>query len=144
MFLLFFTVEKTRDCRASHLVRKQLIFKDPNSEAEDGNITCRKRSQPTAELKSKKSKGEELEMCSQETNSNESKVTATVHEDQNKDDSENSIWCLEAPNGEPKKFTLSVLKRWSQKNPYASKFKVWKEGENESNAVWLREVLSKK
>lgn len=157
----FLTEEKTRHFLASPLIRKKIIFKEPDPEAEDDNITSRKPLQPTVELKNNKSKGEELEMCSKEraheqkksvievlsdddVNSNETKVTATVHEDENMDDSQSNIWCLKAPNGEPKKFRLSVLKTWSETNPYASKFKVWKEGGDESNAVWLKEVLSKK
>lgn len=152
----FLTEEKTSCFLASHLVRKKIIFDDRDSEAEDDNLTSRKPLQPTVELKNNKSKGEELKICSQERphkqktsvievlSSNETKVTTIVPEDENMDDPKSNIWCLQAPNGKPKKFRLSVLKTWSETNPYASKFKVWKEGGDESNAVWLKEVLSKK
>ncbi|KAH6813870.1 hypothetical protein C2S51_022888 [Perilla frutescens var. frutescens] len=138
--------EKTRHCNASSPER-----------------TSRKPSQPTAKLKNNKAGGEDLEMCSQETphvrvtrsshkasdtvvvellsddaNSNEGKAANVHHENQNIDD---SIWCIQGPNGERKKYSFSVLKQWSETSVYASKFKVWKEDENEENAVWLREAI---
>ncbi|XP_057809204.1 uncharacterized protein At5g08430-like [Salvia miltiorrhiza] len=142
--------EKTRHCNASPPARKQSIFGGPDSEPEDDNITSRK-----AELEKDKLEGEEsettpheqarrssheavIEVLSNDENSNDGKTV------ENMEDLESEIWCLEDPTGAPRKFTTSALKLWSQRCQYASKFKVWKEGENEDNAVWLCEAFPKK
>ncbi|XP_047945725.1 uncharacterized protein At5g08430-like isoform X2 [Salvia hispanica] len=156
--------EKTLHCDPSPPARKESIFKEPDFEPEAGNMTSRKASQPTAEPRQNKLGGEELKICSQMTTSHE-QATRTgckasdmavievpgdvdeggeptvVQEDENTDDSE---WCLETPTGERRKFQSSVLKTWSQTCLYASKFKVWREGENENTAVWLFDAFPKK
>ncbi|XP_042061973.1 uncharacterized protein At5g08430-like isoform X2 [Salvia splendens] len=152
--------EKTRQCNPSPPARKESIFKEP----EDDNMTSRKASQPTGEARQIKLGGEELKTCSQMTTSHEQATrtgckasdmavievpsdvdeggeATVVQEDENTDDSE---WCLETPTGERRKFQSSVLKTWSQTCLYASKFKVWREGENENTAVWLFDAFPKK
>lgn len=81
------------------------------------------------------------ELLSNDEISNENKATNNVYDNQSITDLESNIWCLRSPDGEQKKYSLSVLKRWSKICVYASKYKVWKEDENEEDAVWLREML---
>ncbi|KAI3445557.1 hypothetical protein Pfo_002222 [Paulownia fortunei] len=138
----------------------------PNSELEHDNITRIEPLQLTAEVKRNTVEAEESLMCSQEMHCKQAtrkgheaskiEVIELLSDDENADDwkasyilanqkiddLEGETLCIQGPNGERGKYSLSVLKRWSETSPYASKFKVWKEDQNEENAIWLPEAIS--
>ncbi|KAL8535973.1 hypothetical protein ACS0TY_011570 [Phlomoides rotata] len=58
-------------------------------------------------------------------------------------DLESEKWCILGPDGEREdKCSLSALKGWSDRSPYAFKFKVWREDENEKKAISMQEAMS--
>ncbi|KAK4438392.1 hypothetical protein Salat_0173500 [Sesamum alatum] len=130
----------------------------PNSELKHVQLTSEEKTKSEAEPSSLKyqdmhneqatqktgqdaSKTEVIELLSDDENTNNGKV-ASVLDNQETDDPERQKWCIQGPYGEQDKCTLSVLKRWSETSPYASKFKVWKEDQGEESAVWLPEAIN--
>lgn len=59
------------------------------------------------------------------------------------DDVEVDRWCIRGPYDDHRdKCSLSLLRKWSERSRYASNFKVWRDDDNEENAIWLLEALS--
>lgn len=55
---------------------------------------------------------------------------------------ENCIWHCVGPYGEKRgPYSMSLLKRWSEAYPCASKFNVWKTGQSETEAILLTDAL---
>ncbi|KAL2513754.1 uncharacterized protein Fot_27725 [Forsythia ovata] len=83
-----------------------------------------------------------------------SEVINLVYDDEDENDMDSSCvtnqkpenlessWYILDKTGEKKKYSLSLLKRWSETTPHAFKFKVWREDQKEENAVWLKDVLN--
>lgn len=59
------------------------------------------------------------------------------------EDPESYVWNVSGPDGitKMKRYSLSVLKRWSVASNYALQFKVWKEGQSEEQAIPLGDAL---
>ncbi|KAL0422210.1 UNVERIFIED_CONTAM: hypothetical protein Slati_3243900 [Sesamum latifolium] len=117
--------------------------KTNKSEAEQSSLKSQDmhNEQATSKTGQDASKTEVIELLSNDDNANSSKVTSIL-DNRGTDDPERQEWCIQGPCGEQDKCTLSVLKRWSETSPYASKFKVWKEDQSEENAVWLLEAIN--
>ncbi|CAA2980285.1 Hypothetical predicted protein [Olea europaea subsp. europaea] len=58
------------------------------------------------------------------------------------EDLEKREWYIVEKSGEKTKYSLSVLKRWSEKTEHAFKFKVCREDQKEENAMWLRDAIN--
>ncbi|KAL0384645.1 UNVERIFIED_CONTAM: hypothetical protein Sradi_2858800 [Sesamum radiatum] len=116
--------------------------KTNKSEAEQSSLKSQDmhNEQATRKTGQDASKTEVIELLNDDDNASSSKVTSVL-DNQGADDPERQKWCIQGPCGEQDKCTLSVLKRWSETSPYASKFKVWKEDQSEENAVWLLEAI---
>ncbi|KAL0357230.1 UNVERIFIED_CONTAM: hypothetical protein Scaly_1408700 [Sesamum calycinum] len=117
--------------------------KTNKSEAEQSSLKSQDmhNEQATRKTGQDTSKAEVIELLSDDDNADSSKITSVL-DNQETDDPERQKWCIQGPCGEQDKCTLSVLKRWSETSPYASKFKVWKEDQSEENAVWLPEAIN--
>ncbi|KAI8552539.1 hypothetical protein RHMOL_Rhmol06G0274800 [Rhododendron molle] len=58
------------------------------------------------------------------------------------EDQDTSLWLCLGPNEERMgPLSLQLLKRWSETSSFALKFKVWKTGEREENAIWMSEAI---
>lgn len=59
------------------------------------------------------------------------------------EDPESCVWLVSGPDGitKMKRYSLSVLKRWSVASNCALQFKVWKEGQSEEQAIPLGDAL---
>ncbi|XP_058188950.1 uncharacterized protein At5g08430-like isoform X3 [Rhododendron vialii] len=58
------------------------------------------------------------------------------------EDQDASLWLCLGPNEERMgPLSLPLLKRWSEISSFALKFKVWKTGEREENAIWMSEAV---
>lgn len=58
------------------------------------------------------------------------------------EDQDTSLWHCLGPNEERRgPLALPLLKRWSETSSYALKFKVWKTGEREENAISLSDAV---
>lgn len=59
------------------------------------------------------------------------------------EDPEPKIWHFKGPNGEMRgPFSLSLLKQWCNSSTYALKFKVWKAGQSENEAISMSNAIS--
>ncbi|KAG8368902.1 hypothetical protein BUALT_Bualt15G0094800 [Buddleja alternifolia] len=75
-------------------------------------------------------------------NANDGKVNSLLSNEKLDNDLDSETWFVLGPHGENSKCSLSVLKRWNEKSPYASKFKVWKEDQKEEDAVSLLDAIN--
>ncbi|XP_019171844.1 PREDICTED: zinc finger CCCH domain-containing protein 19-like isoform X2 [Ipomoea nil] len=57
------------------------------------------------------------------------------------EDPEALVWHISGMNKRNEKYNLSFLKNWSQSNFQALKYKVWKEGQCEENAIPLKDAI---
>lgn len=73
----------------------------------------------------------------------ESYQPKTAVEQKMVEDPESCVWLISGPDGiaNMRRYSLSLLKRWSLSSNYAFHFKVWKEGQSEEQAIPLGDAL---
>ncbi|KAL8061295.1 hypothetical protein ABFS82_02G077900 [Erythranthe guttata] len=99
---------------------------------------------PTVELKTKKFESVLMHSGKVHNDAPKIEVIELLSDDESaishNDDVADETWCVLGPDGDRDKCTFSILKKWSS-TKYASEFKVWREGQNEEDAIWLREAV---
>ncbi|XP_058219263.1 uncharacterized protein At5g08430-like isoform X2 [Rhododendron vialii] len=122
--------EKARHSKVSVIVDQPSVAEKRNQSKDLEQKSMRIEEAPAVQL---------IDLSSDDDDNDDTDITISKEKIEDQDA---SLWLCLGPNEERMgPLSLPLLKRWSETSSFALKFKVWKTGEREENAIWMSEAI---